>query len=301
MRRGVYNSVTDLIGGTPSVILRRIPSSSAAQIRLKLEHFSATASAKDCVAWAMLRRAEAEGLLHAGSTVIEATCGNEGIALAMLCAAKDLNLIVVLPESVSVERRALLVAYGATVELTPPLLGMGSAISRAKELLAQNPDGCMPSQYDNPDNVAAQLEAGAELVQTIRADGGEISAFVTSIGTGGTLTGMGRALKAAFPSVKVIAVEPVDEPLSTQGLGTGHESTLLDRSLIDRTFRVHGIDAWRMRTRLGREEGILASISTGANLVAAVQIAEELGPMHRVYSICHGSGERDFSLGDLFS
>ena len=301
MRKGVYNSVTDLIGGTPSVILRRIPSSSAAQIRLKLEHFSATASAKDRVASATLRSAEMEGLLPPGSTVIEATCGNEGIALAMFCAAKDLNLIVVLPESASVERRALLAAYGAKVELTPSLSGMRGAISRAKELLAQNPGAFMPSQYDNPRNVAAQWEAGAELVQTIRADGGEISAFAASIGTGGTLSGMGRALKAAFPSVKVIAVEPVDALLWMQGMGTGQESAILDRSVIDRTFRVQGADAWRMRTRLGREEGILASISTGANLVAAVQVAEELGPTHRVYSICHGTGERDFSLGELFS
>jgi len=301
MPKGVYNSVTDLIAGTPSVVLRRIPSSSAAQLHLKLEHFSATASAKDRVAWAMVRRAEAEGLLPRGSTVIEATCGNEGIALAMLCAVKGFSLTLVLPESVSVERRALLAAYGATVELTPSALGMRGAISRAKELLAHDPGAFMPSQYDNPQNVAAQLEAGAELVQTIRADGGEISAFVACLGTGGTLTGMGRALKAAFPSVKVIAVEPVDESLSIQGLGTGQEGGIFERSVIDPNFRVHAADAWRMRARLGREEGILASISTGANLVAAVQIAEELGPAHRVYSICHATGERDFSLGELFS
>jgi len=296
----VFESVTELIGGTPVVGLQRITSSKTAQIRIKLEQFSATGSSKDRIAMAILQRAEAEGRLPKGSTVIEATCGNAGIALAMMCVAKKLKLVVTVPESISPERRALLSAYGARVELTPARLQMTGAISRAKEMLAQTQGAFMPSQYENPDNVAAQRRAGEELVETIRADGGQIDAFVAGVGTGGTLSGIGRALKAFFPDVQVIAVEPAAEVHRIEGLGSGRESAVLDRSVIDRTVTIDDVEAWRMRGRLAREEGILGGISTGANVAAALRVANELGPGHRVYSICCDTGERDFSLERFF-
>lgn len=302
MRQGlaVFDSVTELIGGTPVVMLNRVTGPNGAQIRIKLEQFSATASSKDRVALAILQRAEAEGRLPKGTTVIEATCGNAGIALAMMCVAKKLKLIVTMPESVSHERRALLSAYGARVELTPARLQMAGAISRAKEILAQTGGAFMPSQYENPDNVSAQRRTGDELVETIRGDGGQIDAFVGGIGTGGTLSGIGRALKAFFPAVQVIAVEPAGKLHRIEGLGSGSESAVLDRSVIDRTLMIEDAEAWRMRGRLAREEGILGGISTGANVVAAVRVANELGSGHRVYSICCDSGERDFSLAEFF-
>jgi cysteine synthase len=302
MRQGpaVFESVTELIGGTPVVVLQRIPSSKTAEIRIKLEQFTATGSSKDRIALAILQRAEAEGRLPKGSTVIEATCGNEGIALAMMCIAKKLKLIVTAPESISPERKALLLAYGARVELTPARLQMAGAISRAREMLAQTKGAFMPSQYENPDNVAAQRQAGEELVETIRADGGRIDAFVAGVGTGGTLSGIGRVLKASFPSVQVIAVEPAAELHRIEGLGIGRESAVLDRSVIDRSLTIEDVDAWRMRRRLAREEGILGGISTGANVAAALRVASELGPGHRVYSICFDTGERDFSLEEFF-
>jgi cysteine synthase A len=296
----VFESVTELVGGTPVVELQRITGSKTAQIRMKLEQFSATGSSKDRIALAILQCAEAEGRLPKGSTVIEATCGNAGIALAMRCVVKGLKLIVTAPESISLERRALLSAYGARVELTPARLQMAGAISRAKELLAQTKGAFMPSQYENPDNVAAQRQTGDELVETIRADGGQIDAFVAGLGTGGTLSGIGRALKASFPDVQVIAVEPATEIHRIEGLGSGRESTVLDRSVIDRVLLVEDADAWRMRGRLAREEGILGGISTGANVAAALRVANELGPGHRVYSICCDTGERDFSLERFF-
>jgi cysteine synthase len=296
----VFESVTELIGGTPVVELQRITSSNTAQIRIKLEQFSATGSSKDRIALAILQRAVAEGRLTRGGTVIEATCGNAGIALAMMCVTKGLKLTVTAPESISPERRALLSAYGARVELTPARLQMAGAISRAKELLAKTRGAFMPSQYDNPDNVAALRKAGEELVETIRADGGQIDAFVAGIGTGGTLSGIGRALKASFPAVQVIAVEPAAEMNRIQGLGSGSESAVLDRSVIDRTLMINDVDAWRMRGRLAREEGILGGISTGANVAAALRVANELGSGHRVYSVCCDTGERDFSLERFF-
>jgi cysteine synthase len=296
----VFESVTELIGGTPVVELQRITSSNTAQIRIKLEQFSATGSSKDRIALAILQRAVAEGRLTRGGTVIEATCGNAGIALAMMCVTKGLKLTVTAPESISPERRALLSAYGARVELTPARLQMAGAISRAKELLAKTRGAFMPSQYDNPDNVAALRKAGEELVETIRADGGQIDAFVAGIGTGGTLSGIGRALKASFPAVQVIAVEPAAEMNRIQGLGSGSESAVLDRSVIDRTLTINDVDAWRMRGRLAREEGILGGISTGANVAAALRVANELGSGHRVYSVCCDTGERDFSLERFF-
>ena len=307
----VFDCVLQLVGATPVVKLRRVSEAGAAEILLKLEQFNPSGSFKDRAAVAMVEQAMSDGLLQSGGTLIEATCGNMGIALAMICALKGVQLILTMPESMSLEQRLVLQAYGARLELTPAHLQMAGAIARAKELLAETPGGLFLRQYENRENVEAHAKTtGSEIVATIRAEGGQIDAFLMGVGTGGTISGVGRALKQAFPEVLVLAVHPRQGPALSgaegaphriQGIGAGFEPELLDHSVVDRAITVDDRSAWEMAQRLAREEGILAGISTGAHVEAALHIARQLGAGRRVLTLCCDSGDRYFSLGERFS
>jgi cysteine synthase A len=300
------------------VKLRRVSEAGAAEIFLKLEQFNPSGSFNDRPAIAMVEQAMSDGLLQTGGTLIEATCGNMGIGLAMICAVKGLHLILTMPESISLEQRLVLQAYGARLELTPAHLRMAGAIARAKELLAATPGALFLRQYENRENVEAHAKTtGSELVQTIRAEGGQIDAFLMGVGTGGTISGVGRALKQAFPDVLVLAVQPRQGPALSgvegpalsgvegahriPGIGVGFKPELLDNSVVDRAITVDDRSAWKMAQRLAREEGILAGISTGAHVEAALHIARQLGAERRVFTLCCDSGDRYFSLGERFS
>jgi len=298
----VFDSVLQLVGATPVVKLRRVSEAGAAEILLKLEQFNPSGSFKDRPAIAMVEQAMSDGLLQSGGTLIEATCGNMGIALAMICALKGVHLILTMPESMCLELHLVLQAYGARLELTPAHLQMAGAIARAKELLAATPGALFLRQYENRANVEAHAKTtGSEIVQTIRAEGGQIDAFLMGVGTGGTISGVGRALKQAFPEVLVLAVQPRQERHRIQGIGAGFEPELLDHSVVDRAITVDDRSAWEMAQRLAREEGILAGISTGAHVEAALHIARQLGAGRRVLTLCCDSGDRYFSLGERFS
>lgn len=306
----VFDSVLQLAGATPVVKLRRVSEAGAAEIWLKMEQFNPSGSFKDRPAIAMVEQAMSDGLLQSGGTLIEATCGNMGVALAMICALKGVHLILTMPESTSLEQRLVLQAYGARLELTPAHLQMAGAIARAKELLAATPGGLFLRQYENRENVEAHAKTtGSEIVETIRAEGGQIDAFLMGVGTGGTLSGVGRALKQAFPEVLVLAVHPLQGPALSgaegahriQGIGAGFKPELLDPSVVDRSIAVDDLSAWKMAQRLAREEGILGGISTGAHIEAAVQTARELGAGRRVLTLCCDSGDRYFSLSEWFS
>jgi len=298
----VFDSVLQLAGATPVVKLRRVSEVGAAEIWLKMEQFNPSGSFKDRAAIAMVEQAMSDGLLQSGGTLIEATCGNMGVALAMICALKGVQLILTMPESMSLEQRLVLQAYGARLELTAAHLQMAGAIARAKELLAATSGALFLRQYENRENVEAHAKTtGSEIVETIRAEGGQIDAFVMGVGTGGTISGVGRALKQAFPEVLVLAVQPREERHRIQGIGAGFEPELLDPSVIDRSITIDDLSAWKMAQRLAREEGVLGGISTGAHVEAALQTARQLGSGRRVLTLCCDSGDRYFSLGEWFS
>lgn len=308
---GAADSILDTIGGTPVVRLSRLSPPGGAAIHLKLEFLQPTGSLKDRTALGMIEAAEREGLLSPGATVIEATGGNTGIALAQVCAVKGYKLMVTMPESASLERRALLQAYGAKVELTPEHEHLEGARRRARELLAATPDAFMPDQFSSPAAVETHVTGmGAELVETVRADGGRIDACVVAVGTGAAVTGVGRALKAAFPEVQIVAVEPAGSevlaggppgPHRIQGMGAGYVPDNVDRSVIDVLTAVSESEAWEMKVRLAREEGLLVGISTGATVVAARRLAETMGPEARIYTLAADTGERYFSMARYFA
>lgn len=304
-------SILDAIGATPSLELSRFIGADMAKVFLKLELLNPAGSVKERICHAMIERAEAEGLLAPGGTVIEPTSGNTGIGLALVCAVKRYKLILTMPESMSLERRALLEAYGAKLELTPAHLNMEGAIARAKALVKETPGAFMPAQFDNPANREVHAATTAkELLATIRADGGRIDAFIAGVGTGGTISGVGRELKKAHPAVQIVAVEPQGSavlageppgPHRIQGIGAGFVPAVLDRDVVDRLVAIPDRTAWATKERLGREEGLLVGISTGANVAAALQIAREIGPGGRVYTVACDTGERYFSLAEHFT
>jgi cysteine synthase A len=293
-----------VVGGTPLVRLERLGDGLGAQVCAKLEYFSPGASVKDRIGVAMIDAAEREGLIRPGnSVVVEPTSGNTGIALAMVCAARGYELILTLPEGMSRERAKLLRAYGAEVRETPSLGGMNEAVALAEEIREQR-KAFMPMQFSNPANPEAHRLTTAE---EIWADtDGEVGAFVTGVGTGGTITGVGRLLRERAPEALVVAVEPASSPVLSggapgphkiQGIGAGFVPEVLDREVIDEVLPVGDEDALEMARRLAREEGILAGISSGANVHAALQLAArpELAAK-RVVTIVSDSGERYMSL-----
>lgn len=278
----IYTSVEQLIGGTPLLELTRITKQEGLQATLlaKLEYLNPAGSAKDRVAKAMLDDAEARGLLQPDSVIIEPTSGNTGIGLALVAAARGYRAIIVMPDTMSVERRQLLRAYGAEVVLTEGRLGMAGAIARAEELAREIPGSFIPGQFENPANPAAHL---ASTGPEIWADtDGAVDFFVAGVGSGGTITGVGEYLKARKPGVGIVAVEPASSPVlsggapgphAIQGIGAGFVPQALDTGIYDEIIRVEDQDALAMGGRLGRLEGVLVGISSGAAVWAAVQLA----------------------------
>ncbi len=300
----IIDSMTDLVGGTPLVRLARLSEGTGATILAKLETGNPAGSVKDRIGLAMIEAAEAEGLITAGASVIvEPTSGNTGIALAFVAAARGYRCILTMPESMSMERRALLKAYGAELVLTPATEGMRGAIARAEEIAADTPGAFIPQQFENPANPAVHARTTAE---EIWADtGGEVDIFVAGVGTGGSITGVGHVLKERRPAVRIVAVEPVDSPVLSggepsphriQGIGAGFVPAVLDTGVYDEIIQATAEDAFAVARRLARDEGLLAGISSGANVWAALQLARRPGNEGKVIvTIICDSGERYLS------
>ena len=308
MLKRLYNNVVELIGNTPLVKINRILEKESAEVYVKLESFNPAGSVKDRIALNMIEDAEAKGKLKKGDTIIEPTSGNTGIGLALVCAVKGYRLILVMSESMSFERRNLLASYGAELVLTPAKDGMQGAIDKANEILKGHPEYFMPNQFENPANPAIHKKTTA--VEIWDAMDGRIDAFVAGVGTGGTITGVGEFLKEKNPDIKIIAVEPAGSPVLSggrpgphkiQGIGAGFIPKVLNRGIIDKIITVGDDDAFKMSKRLAREEGLLVGISSGANMMAALQVAKELGKGKRVVTVLPDTGERYFSIEKYFN
>ncbi|MCL7749249.1 cysteine synthase A [Halalkalibacter alkaliphilus] len=297
----VVNSVTELIGQTPLVKLNRLVSDKHADVYLKLEYMNPGSSVKDRIALAMIEAAEKAGVLKPGVTIVEPTSGNTGIGLAMVAAAKGYKAKLVMPETMSMERRNLLRAYGAELVLTPGPEGMGGAIRKATEL-AKEEGHFMPQQFENEANPEIHRNTtGKELLEQVD---GQIDGFVSGIGTGGTITGAGGVLKENFPNLHIAAVEPQDSPILSggnpgphkiQGIGAGFVPKILDTDIYDSVIQVSTEQAFEYARAAAREEGILGGISSGAAIYAALQLAEKLGPGKKVVAIIPSNGERYLS------
>ncbi len=276
----IANDITELIGGTPLVRLRGLSDETGATVLAKLEFFNPAHSVKDRIGAAMIDAAEQSGALTPGGTVVEPTSGNTGIALAMVCAARGYKLVITMPETMSKERRAILRAYGAELILTPGPDGMGGAIAKAEQLLAENPDWVMPQQFANPANPAIHRATTAE---EIWADtDGSIDILISGVGTGGTITGVGQVLKERKPDVQIVAVEPEASPVLSggskgphplQGIGAGFVPDILDTDVYDEVIGVAAEDAMTTARAIARDEGLLVGISSGAAIWAAAQVA----------------------------
>lgn len=301
MRRA--NDVAELIGATPVVRLNRV-TRNGGKVWLKLESYNPGGSVKDRIALGMIKAAEQDGRLVEGSTIVEPTSGNTGIGLAVIAAARGYRLVLVMPDSMSMERRSLLKAYGAELVLTPGEKGMAGALNRAREILEENPDYFMPQQFANPANPESHFRTTAEeiLSQMER----RIDCFVAGVGTGGTITGVGRLLRQHLPGVRLVGVEPARSAVlsgqpparhAIQGIGAGFVPEVLDRSLLDRIVTVEDEDARNMARRLARKEGLLVGVSAGAAAFAAVMVASEMRDSQHVLAIAADSGERYLSTG----
>lgn len=298
------NNITQLIGNTELVKLNHIVAPGSATVWLKIEAGNPGGSVKDRIGLAMITAAETSGELLPGGTIIEPTSGNTGIALAMVAAARGYRCILTMPETMSVERRQLLALYGALIILTPGPEGMTGAIAKAKEILSQTSNGFMPQQFENPANPEAHRQTTAQEIWS--ACEGKIDAFVCGVGTGGTITGVTDVLKKRNSKLKAVAVEPAESPIISggkhsphkiQGIGAGFIPKNLDVDLIDSIELVSTEESFAMRKRLVEEEGILAGISTGASVCAALRVAKQLGEGKTVVTIMHDTGERYLSMG----
>ncbi len=277
----IAKNITDLIGNTPLVELNRLTEGLPGRVVAKLEFFNPGSSVKDRIAEAMIEAAEKEGKINKDTIIVEATSGNTGIGLAMVCAARGYKLAITMPESMSKERRMLLRAFGAELILTPAAEGMGGAIARAKALVDEHPETYfMPRQFDNQANVEIHRKATAEEVW--RDTDGQVDIFVAGVGTGGTVTGVGEVLKARKPDVKIVAVEPDASPVLSggekgphpiQGLGAGFVPSILNTKIYDEVIRVTGEDAFATARAAAEKEGILVGISSGAAIWSALQLA----------------------------
>ena len=305
----IYNDITRTIGNTPLVRLNRVTDGARATVLAKVESFNPMGSVKDRIGVAMIDEAERAGDIREGTTIVEATSGNTGIALAFVCAARGYPLILVMPETMSVERRKLLAALGAEVVLTPGAEGMKGAVSRAAKIAAEKPNAYfMPRQFDNPANPAVHRRTTAEEIW--RDTDGAVDAIVAGVGTGGTITGIAEVIKAWKPSFRAIAVEPAESPVLSggqagphriQGIGAGFVPGVLRTDLIDEVVRVTAEDAFAMARRLAAKEGILAGLSSGAAVHAACEVARR--PEYEgkvIVVILPAAGERYLSP-DLFS
>lgn len=297
----VANSIYELIGNTPMIKLNRLVEKDSADVYLKLESFNPGSSVKDRIALNMIERAEESGLLKEGSTIVEPTSGNTGIGLAMIAAAKGYKCILTMPETMSIERRKLLAAYGSEIVLTPGQLGMKGAIQKAEELSAAN-GYFMPQQFKNPAN--PEIHRKTTAVEILDQLDNKIDAFVAGVGTGGTLTGVGEVLKQKIDGVKIIAVEPAKSPVISggkpgphglQGIGAGFIPDTLNKDIIDKVEPIYEDLAFDIARKLASKEGILVGISSGAAVAAALKVAKELGIGKNVVALTPDTGERYLS------
>ena len=297
----IYNNIVETVGRTPLVRLNRVTDGVPATILLKCEFFNPLGSVKDRIGMAMIEAAEKSGVLKKDTVIIEPTSGNTGIGLAMVAAAKGYKAILVMPETMSMERRNLLRAYGADLVLTPGSEGMGGAIRKAEELSKEN-GYFMPQQFKNIANPEVhRLTTGPEIVEQM---GDQLDAFISGIGTGGTISGAGSVLKEKYPNIKICAVEPTDSPVLSggkpgphkiQGIGAGFIPDTLNTEVYDEVIQVTNDQAFEYARRMGREEGILVGISSGAAVYAALQTAKKLGKGKKVLAIIPSNGERYLS------
>ncbi len=297
----VANSIADLVGQTPIVKLNRLVDDNSADVYLKLEYMNPGSSVKDRIALAMITAAEKDGSLKPGDTIIEPTSGNTGIGLAMIAAAKGYKAVLVMPETMSMERRNLLRAYGSDLVLTPGPEGMGGAIRKAQELAKEN-GYFVPQQFENPANPEIhRLTTGPEITEQM---GDQLDAFISGIGTGGTITGAGQVLKEKYKNIKIFAVEPTDSPVLSggkpgphkiQGIGAGFVPDTLDTKIYDEVIQITNDEAFEYARRAAKEEGILGGISSGAAISAALKVAKELGKGKKVLAIIPSNGERYLS------
>ena len=298
----IYQSVTELVGHTPIVKLNKVVGEDSADFYVKLEFYNPGSSVKDRIALAMIEKAEKDGSLKAGNTIVEPTSGNTGIGLAMIGAAKGYRVVIVMPETMSIERRKLMQAYGAELILTPGSEGITGSINKAKEL-AEQEGYFMPLQFENPANPEIhEKTTGKEIENAFESKG--LDAFVAGIGTGGTITGAGRELKRVYPDLKIYGVEPAESaileggqpgPHKIQGIGTGFVPKVLDTEIFDQAIAVSSEDAMATAREVGRKEGLLVGISSGAAIHAALKVAKELGKGKKVLAIVPDNGERYLS------
>ena len=300
------NTILDTIGNTPHVRLRRLYGDRV-DVWVKLERANPGASIKDRIALSMIEDAERRGVLNERSTIIEPTSGNTGIGLAMVAAVKGYKLILVMPESMSVERRRVMAAYGATFDLTPREQGMKGAIARATQLVSETPGAWMPQQFENPANVEVHARTTAQEILADFPDG--IDYLITGVGTGGHITGCSEVLKRKFPQLKTFAVEPTKStviaggthaPHRLQGIGAGFVPANLHVATLDGTIAVTEEDAIAWTKRAGKEEGLFVGMSSGASLAAVGQKLPEIPDGKRVLTFCYDTGERYLSIEGLF-
>ncbi len=302
----IAGDVTELIGRTPMIRLNRLAGSGMAEVVAKLESFNPAGSVKDRIACSMILAAEKEGQLKPGDTILEPTSGNTGIGLAMLAAARGYRLILIMPDTMSVERRTLLKAFGAEYILTPGAKGMRGTLEETEKILKEHPEYFVPQQFANPAN--PEIHRATTAKEILEQTGGELDAFVAGVGTGGTITGVGEVLKKTRPDTLVVAVEPAASPVLSggqpgphkiQGIGAGFVPSVLNCGVIDRIITVTNDEAMDTARRMAREEGLLVGISSGAAVFAALKVAKELGEGKRVVVVAPDTGERYLST-DLF-
>ncbi|WAM37297.1 cysteine synthase A [Caldicellulosiruptor acetigenus] len=303
----IYNNITELIGKTPLVRLNKLSKEYDAEIVAKIEYFNPGGSVKDRIGLAMIEDAEKRGLINKDTVIIEPTSGNTGIALAMVCAVKGYKLILTMPETMTIERRKLLRAYGAEIVLTPGEKGMKGAIEKAFEIYNSTPNAFMPQQFENLSN--PEIHKKTTALEIWNDTNGNVDIFVAGVGTGGTITGVGEVLKEKKPSVKVVAVEPFDSavlsgekprPHKIQGIGAGFVPKVLNTKIYDQIIKVKAEDAYEMSRYLAREEGILVGISSGAALYGALEVAKKQENKKKmIVVLLPDTGERYLST-DLF-
>ncbi|MDY4253300.1 MULTISPECIES: cysteine synthase A [unclassified Clostridium] len=298
----IYSNTLDLIGNTPIVKLNNLVSKDSAEVYVKLEKYNLGGSVKDRAALGMIEKAEEEGLLKEGSVIVEPTSGNTGIALAMIGRLKGYKVVIVMPDSMSKERRDLIKAYGAELILTEGLLGMNGAIEKAKEI-SKKANYFMPQQFENMANREKHYDTTAEEIYN---DIKDLDVFIAGVGTGGTVTGVGQKLKEKINNIKIIAVEPKNSPVLSggragahkiQGLGSGFIPEIYNPEIIDDVVNVSDEDAYRVTKLIAEKEGILLGISSGAAIHVALEMAKKLGKDKKVLAIAPDGGEKYISMG----
>ena len=299
----IYENVLELIGNTPVVKLNLVKDENIADVYVKLEKFNLGGSVKDRAALGMIEAAERDGLLKSGGTIVEPTSGNTGIALALIGRAKGYNVIITMPESMSIERRNYLKAYGAELVLTDAAKGMKGAISKAEEIVAENPGYFLPQQFNNPANPEKHYETTAK--EIISDFGTSLDAFISGVGTAGTLSGVGKRLREESPNTKIIAVEPADSPVLSggepgkhiiQGIGAGFIPGNYDAKYADEIIKISTDEAVKFGVRAGKDSGLFLGISSGAAIAAAYEVAKKLGKGKKVLTIASDSGEKYLSI-----